>query len=244
MKFSMTPIIIICRMGSTRLPGKTLLQFGDYTLLGHIISRAVNYCADAKVVVCTSDKEEDLAIQEFCDDANIACYRGDPLDVSARVYGCAKKFQFESFVCALGDNPWVDYSMASELLDSLKRNSLDYLVTPTPELLTDIDYYGRLFPIGTRLQAVNTNYLNMCLQMELPLTIREHLYHTLKEKNAISYDKIYEPDKLSLISDVEKINISINTQYDYERAQAALSVCGHFASVQDIYRFYLSNRKA
>ena len=53
-------ILITVRYSSSRLPGKCLLQLGDFSVLGHCIARA--RAAGFNVIVCTGTDSADIEI--------------------------------------------------------------------------------------------------------------------------------------------------------------------------------------
>ena len=56
-------VIVQARMGSTRLPGKSLLEFGESTLLQHILGRLRRMERPVSIIVATSTRAEDDAIE-------------------------------------------------------------------------------------------------------------------------------------------------------------------------------------
>ena len=72
----MIETLILCRIGSRRLPGKTLKSLGSVSLLEHIVNRlTTNGIELESICICTPDTEEDKKIvnlaqtigcQSFC----------------------------------------------------------------------------------------------------------------------------------------------------------------------------------
>jgi spore coat polysaccharide biosynthesis protein SpsF len=85
----MNLVIIQARLGSSRLPGKVLMDIGGKPLLGHLLDRlAVSQRAD-KLVVATSTGTVDDPLEAFCTERGVACFRGNEQDVLDRFYHCA-----------------------------------------------------------------------------------------------------------------------------------------------------------
>ena len=81
----MTTIAVIqARMGSTRLPGKVLMDLGGIEVLAWVVRAARKIARVDKVVVATSVLNQDDPIQKWCIDAAVTCHRGPELDVLAR----------------------------------------------------------------------------------------------------------------------------------------------------------------
>lgn len=120
----MTPkvvAIIQARMGSSRLPKKTLKTLaGEPVLSWH--TRRLQACKLVdEVVVATSDKPIDDAIARYCEEQGTACFRGSEEDVLGRFVGCARSHKAEIIVRLTGDEPLI----APEIVDRAVQKYLD-----------------------------------------------------------------------------------------------------------------------
>lgn len=119
-------LVIQARMGSIRLPGKVLMNLCGSPILLHIIERLKNLKKEYKRIVITSTLEKDNAIENFCIENNILCFRGSEGDVLDRYYQAAKLFKLQHIVRLTGDNPLVDVDNLDLLIDEHLKNSADY----------------------------------------------------------------------------------------------------------------------
>ena len=103
-------IIIQARMGSSRLPGKILMDYEGNTLLGHIISRLERLDYPAEKVIATSVLPKDDVVEGFCQKSGVICFRGSEENVLERYFECARKYGFSQIVRMTGDNPFPDIS--------------------------------------------------------------------------------------------------------------------------------------
>ena len=73
--------VIQARLGSSRLPGKTLMIIKGETLLGHLIKRikVSRYVTD--IIISTTTNKIDDSIVEFARERNVRAYRGSEEDV-------------------------------------------------------------------------------------------------------------------------------------------------------------------
>jgi spore coat polysaccharide biosynthesis protein SpsF len=87
----MGPVVAIiqARMGSRRLPGKSLAQIEKRPMLWQVIQRVKRAQLMERVVVATSTAASDDAIEGMCREAGVPCYRGDENDVLDRFYNLA-----------------------------------------------------------------------------------------------------------------------------------------------------------
>ena len=77
--------IVQARMGSSRLPGKVLKNFGNETALSLLIKRLKKCEKIDDIVVATSIENKDEPIIDWCINNNIPFYRGSEKDVLDRV---------------------------------------------------------------------------------------------------------------------------------------------------------------
>lgn len=117
-------IILQARMGSTRLPGKVLMPFGNTTLLGWILARLEEL--PWQVIVATSNQAQDNQIKLQCEKSGVECFRGSEKDVLDRYYKCAQQFNFNHVVRLTGDNPFPDTEELMSMVDHHLKYGTDY----------------------------------------------------------------------------------------------------------------------
>lgn len=118
------PLVIIqARTGSTRLPGKVLMQLGNKTVIEHVIESVKK--TGVKFVVAIPSIDTDLS--EFLENRAIPCYYGSTDDVLDRYYRCAKAYKADIVGRVTADCwgilPETIYYMMSIML----TNKLDFL---------------------------------------------------------------------------------------------------------------------
>jgi len=120
-----TVAIIQARMGSTRLPGKVLMDICGKPMLQHVIERVsrarVQVCYDVpcvldNVVVATTTLDEDDAIVKLCNRLMCPCFRGSADDVLARYAACAKDFEADVVVRVTADCPLIDVGIMHRVI--------------------------------------------------------------------------------------------------------------------------------
>lgn len=115
--------IIQARMGSTRLPGKSMALISGKPMLYHIIERVGMVLGDIYIAT-TPDSSE---IRSFAKRWGIPCFlervKGDVLD---RFYQCAKEYAIENIVRITGDNPLIDPEMLRNLIDFYWKGGYDW----------------------------------------------------------------------------------------------------------------------
>ena len=100
--------IVQARMGSTRLPGKSLRCILDKPLLKYEIERIRRSSLIDEVIIATSTAPLDQAIVHFCKEEKIPVYCGSEGDVLNRFFEAAKSFHADVIVRICGDCPLID----------------------------------------------------------------------------------------------------------------------------------------
>lgn len=108
--------VIQARMGSTRLPGKTLKVIQDKPMLWHIAERLNQVEAINEVIVATSDLQIDDPVFEMAQKYDISCYRGSESNVLKRFYETSLMAKADYVIRVTGDCPLVDPKTVSELI--------------------------------------------------------------------------------------------------------------------------------
>ena len=95
--------IVLARMGSSRLPGKTLKDVAGKPSLQHLLERLSGSLEVDEAVVATSDLAEDDAIEALSLSLGYRCYRGPAEDVLSRVAGASAWARADLIAYITGD---------------------------------------------------------------------------------------------------------------------------------------------
>lgn len=118
--------IIQARMSSRRLPGKVLMKLAGESVLGHVVSR-VNSCKTIqKVVIATSTDVTDDAIEKWCEERNVPCYRGSLNDVLDRYYQAAVESDADAIVRITADCPAIDPTIVDEVVSGFLSDGYEF----------------------------------------------------------------------------------------------------------------------
>lgn len=121
--------IIQARMGSTRLPGKVLLDLSGKSVLEHVIDRLRQSKYIDQIIVATSNNEENKVISDLCDAKNVFCFSGSEDDVLDRFYQACKALDLESediVIRITADCPLIDYEIVDKTIQSHIDENNDY----------------------------------------------------------------------------------------------------------------------
>jgi spore coat polysaccharide biosynthesis protein SpsF len=121
------PALITVRYASSRLPGKCLLPFGDSTVLGHCVQRALK--ASFRPIICTSTESSDDAVIKEAIDLNVEYFRGDLLNKIKRWNSCMKHFGLKSTHVIDGDDPFFDTDEIRNSFEIFRSRNLELMLT-------------------------------------------------------------------------------------------------------------------
>lgn len=141
--------IIQARMGSTRLPGKSLAPIAGRPLLGHVVDR-VRACATvSRVIVATTDAAADEAILDFARREEVAAFAGSEHDVLDRFYQAARGCSADVVVRITADDPLKDPAVIDAVTARLLESpGVDYASnTLQPSFPEGLDVEAFTFPV-------------------------------------------------------------------------------------------------
>jgi spore coat polysaccharide biosynthesis protein SpsF len=118
--------IIQAHMGSTRLPGKVLLDLGGRTMLARVIRRAQrSKLIDEVTVACSTESSDDAIVAE-CAKLGVRVHRGSDSDVLDRYHGATVAFQPEAIVRITSDCPLIEPEVSDKVIARFIESGADY----------------------------------------------------------------------------------------------------------------------
>ena len=119
--------IVQARMGSTRLPGKVLIEVCTRPVLWHVVDRICSVNGIDKIVVATTTLTEDDQIERWCAENGVACFRGSSEDVLDRYYRCATEYDAKTVVRITSDCPLIDPKLVDMAIDKFGGGGFDHV---------------------------------------------------------------------------------------------------------------------
>jgi spore coat polysaccharide biosynthesis protein SpsF len=126
--------IIQARMGSSRLPGKVLMDLGGETVLGRVVRRSRRSPLTNATVVATTELSADDAIAKECQRLGVSCFRGMEENVLDRYYHAALEHSAQLIVRLTSDNPLVDPDLIDETVMTILKSDADYANNRSPRI--------------------------------------------------------------------------------------------------------------
>jgi spore coat polysaccharide biosynthesis protein SpsF len=211
----MTVLIIQARMGSTRLPGKVLKEMEGKTILEHLVSRVgPSRYADKIIVAITTGKEDDV-LEQFCNEKNIACYRGSDWDVLDRFYNAVKDIKPATVIRLTADCPLNHHKVVDFVVGEYLKSGKDYFSNSNhePDVLED----------GFDVEVFSFSALETAWKEAKLLSEREHVTPYIKNSGKFSCGwKKYSPGY--------HFKLSVDEQRDFD---AVSSIFNALSSIPD-----------
>lgn len=200
-----TIVIIQARMGSTRLPGKILMPLGELDVLTYVTSRCKEIKGVKEVIVATSTLQQDDAVENWCNEHNVSCFRGSEDNVLDRFVQCAKQYEPDYVMRVTSDCPFVDFEMASELVELMEHERKDIVL---------ID--GQL-PRGLAVEMISYEVLLRIYRDEFEERHREHVtYYAYEFSDQFESITYFAPENRV----APELRITLDTDADYALCQA------------------------
>lgn len=124
-----TVAIVQARMGSTRLPGKSLMRIEGKPMLAHVLERLGAARSLDRIAVATSTSPKDRAIVALAQGMGIGIFTGSEDDVLDRYYQAARVFGAETVVRITGDCPLIDPAVVDQAVRLFAKGGADYVRT-------------------------------------------------------------------------------------------------------------------
>ena len=212
--------IIQARMGSSRLPGKTLLPLGNRTILTYLVERLKRSRTLDDVIVATTLLSRDDVIVAECEQHGIAWFRGSESDVLGRYLGAAIAMDAEIVVRITADNPFTDPESIDRVVRHIRRSGARYVIE------------DRL-PVGTTGEALTVGMLAFIDKVATEPALREHV--TLYAKRNRGPGAVFLAPPAAY--DRPSLPLTVDEHSDYERVfEIAAGLGGLDFDLSDLIR--------
>lgn len=206
-----TVAIIQVRMGSTRLPGKCMMDLDGEPMVGHVYRRARKIVGVDSVVVAYPMTEENEPLMKFCVSRRIPCFSGNEHDVLNRFYWCARHNRADVIVRITGDCPLLSPGESSKVVLSF----LGKIASGR-----DIHYLSNTHPVRVAAKGEDTECFTWFALQEAWKNARdqysrEHVTPYMKQHLICG--------KMNYLNPNHEENFSVDTQEDFENVHRILN---------------------
>ena len=120
--------IIQARMGSTRLPQKSMADIAGKPLIWHIIYRLKKSVKLSKIYLATSISPENDILEKYVKKFGVKVFRGSEENVFSRFEKIVKVENPSTIVRICGDCPLIDVTFIDRVLHIIEEEKVDYVV--------------------------------------------------------------------------------------------------------------------
>jgi spore coat polysaccharide biosynthesis protein SpsF len=207
--------IIQARMGSTRLPGKVMMDLAGEPMLARVVSRTRRAKTVDEVVVATTTGVADDPIARLCQERGWAVFRGSDDDVLDRYYQAALPLQADVVVRITSDCPLIEPTIIDAVVGELESRpgAGDYAS----------NCQQRTYPRGLDVEAMTFTCLETAWREDHNAAWREHVTPYIYRN----------PGRFRLF------NVSNDTDYSYMRW--TVDTAEDLAFVRQIYGCFQSD---
>lgn len=196
--------IIQARMGSSRLPGKVLMDLAGQPVLARVVDRVAASSRVDQVIVATTDQPEDNAIAVLCSQEGWNCYRGSASDVLDRYYQAAQAAGAtagDAVVRITADCPLIDPTVIDEVISLFSAHQLDYASNVDPPT----------FPDGLDVEVIDYWALQKAWEEADLISEREHVTPYIR-----NHKELFRQDSLRGEADLSQWRWTLDEPADYQ----------------------------
>jgi spore coat polysaccharide biosynthesis protein SpsF len=194
-----TVAIIQARMGSTRLPGKTMMEVCGHPLLWHMLERLRHSKLIDKIVIATTLNSNDDLIENKAKEWGYEVYRGSENDLLDRYYQAAKLYGADPVIRLTSDCPLIDPKIVDNVISEFKKGGYDLVKT-------DDTYPNGLDTYIYSFKALEKAWKEAKLPSE-----REHV-----GPYVINHPELFKVKSLSYPQNLSHMRWTIDEDKDYE----------------------------
>jgi spore coat polysaccharide biosynthesis protein SpsF len=157
--------IVQARMGSTRLPGKVMLDLCGKTVLARVVERVKRSRLAGEVVIAATLHPADDVLVDEARLLGVKIFRGNEADVLDRYYHTAKRFAADAVVRICSDCPLIDPGIVDCTIQAFLDTNVDYASNAL----------GRTYPRGLDTEVMTSRTLSRCWREAAVFYQRSHV---------------------------------------------------------------------
>ena len=205
--------VIQARMGSNRLPGKSMAKvYEQFSLLEMVILRVMKAKKLDMIILATSENNDCDPLVEVADRLGILTVRGSEVDVLSRFVNAIQIYKPDVVVRICADNPLIAPGEIDKLVDFSQKGQYDYAANNTPDC-------G--LPDGLGCEILHSDTIINLTAKELDIGYLEHVTSYITSnpgQYSIGWLKA-EPELW-----MPELQLDIDTKSDLEKMQKVCSL--------------------
>lgn len=231
-------LIIQARMGSTRLPGKSMMDLAGAPLVGRILERVKRCKAIDQIVLATSERPENAILVDLAQEYGVASFVGSENDLIDRYYQAALQFKAD----IVGRLPADNVTSEPSEIDRIANFHRGFDGAYSSNLLQIL---GNGYPDGIGAEMMSFWALEEIWKTEMDKTRREHVgvcFYDFKN------DRVVDPDRFPVATvtcpaafarpDI-KLDVNTAAEFDYmKNLYESLYPANPNFNIQDIIKWH------
>ena len=206
--------IIQARMGSTRLPGKSLMLLAGKPLVGRVIERIRTATKIDKLILAIPDNIENNPLETLGKSYGVQIFRGSEIDLVDRYYNAAKNLSCKYVVRIPADNPVPQGSEIDRIIDH-------HLSLNRPGFSSNLaEIYGSRYPDGIGaeifdfelLEEISADFSDSKKREHVHLNFFDYATQKAVDENWCPISTVHCPSDFAR----PDIILDVNTQIQFE----------------------------
>ena len=206
--------IVQARMGSTRLPGKSLMLLAGKPLVGRVIERIRTATKIDKLVLAIPDNIENNPLETLGKSYGVQIFRGSEIDLVDRYYNAAKNLSCKYVVRIPADNPVPQGSEIDRIIDH-------HLSLNRPGFSSNLaEIYGSRYPDGIGaeifdfelLEEISADFSDSKKREHVHLNFFDYATQKAVDENWCPISTVHCPSDFAR----PDIILDVNTQIQFE----------------------------
>jgi len=227
-----TVLITQARTGSTRLPGKVLMEINQTALLKIHLDRLKKSKYVDKIIVATTKCDEDNIIEKLVTEWGYEVYRGSENDVLDRFYQAVKGINPLWVVRVTSDCPLIDPLLVDDVVACAQNNNIDYCSNTLVEN----------FPDGQDVEVFKFTALEYVWKNAVKNSDREHVTPLIRELSNYKGNNLFSAINFDNKGDYSQIRMTVDEKSDFELIKIVIEKQGVDKSWEEYVEFIVSNK--
>lgn len=227
-----TVLITQARTGSSRLPGKVLMEVKNTPLLKIHLDRLSQSRNIDKIIIATTINKEDDIIEKIGKDWGYEVYRGSENDVLDRFYQAVQKIKPTWVVRVTSDCPLIDPFLVDKVLEITMAENKDYGANVIDET----------FPDGQDVEVFKFSALEKAWNEANKLSEREHVTPYIRNNSVLKSGNLFSAISYKNNIDYSKIRMTVDEQKDFELINKIIIELGTEQSWLEYTEYIINNK--
>lgn len=227
-----TVLITQARTGSTRLPGKVLMEVNQTPLLKIHLDRLKKSKNVDKIIVATTDNAEDNIIEKLATEWGYEVFRGSENDVLDRFYQSVRNINPLWVVRVTSDCPLIDPILVDKVIEFTQSNNKDY----------GSNIIDETFPDGQDVEVFKYAALETTWKTAIKESEREHVTPYIRNNSNLKGENIFSSISYKNNIDYSKIRITVDESSDFELIKTVITELGFNKSWLEYTEYIINNQ--